>query len=293
MIASYATTPAETDLEKYQLPDSILEQYKLEVSGTNIVLRAKTTAYVDGVSGNDSNDGNSPTTAFKTLNKAYTTLGGGGGTIFIVNTVSITGTTQLTGTMYLDSSGKEALDSGKVTISRYAQPSAYNANTVDETGLTGFSTESFTGELFNVQSGGTLKVSDLVIDGHGTGVDVGVAATTSDGVEATAAMIRVSKDGELDLSDGAVLKNNNNTSNNGGAVRIYSGGTVSMDGGEIRDNISATGAGISALRNGADSDTVAELLGACSSRQIIRRYLPKQRMDGRTIVEEMYARVNS
>ena len=50
---------------------------------------------------------------------------------------------------------------------------------------------------------------------------------------------------------------------------------------------------ISALRNGADSDTVAELLGACSSRQIIRRYLPKQRMDGRAIVEEMYARVNS
>ena len=43
-----------------------------------------------------------------------------------------------------------------------------------------------------------------------------------------------------------------------------------------------------ALQAGADSDTVAELLGYYSSRQIIRRYMPRKAIDKKKIVERMY-----
>ena len=45
---------------------------------------------------------------------------------------------------------------------------------------------------------------------------------------------------------------------------------------------------IYALKAGMDSDTVAELLGCSSSRQVINRYIPRKSCDRRKIVEPIY-----
>ena len=45
---------------------------------------------------------------------------------------------------------------------------------------------------------------------------------------------------------------------------------------------------IYALKGGMDSDTVAELLGCSSSRQVINRYMPRKSCDRRKIVEQIY-----
>lgn len=45
---------------------------------------------------------------------------------------------------------------------------------------------------------------------------------------------------------------------------------------------------IYALKAGMDSDTVAELLGCSSSRQVINRYMPRKSCDRQQIVEQLY-----
>lgn len=45
---------------------------------------------------------------------------------------------------------------------------------------------------------------------------------------------------------------------------------------------------IYALKGGMDSDTVAELLGCSSSRQVINRYMQRKSCDRRKIVEQIY-----
>lgn len=242
-IAKYNGTPGEGELAKYSLPANIMEGYKLAVDGNYIVLRVNNTVYVDGVDGDDRNNG-TPDEPIATLREAYLRLQATGGTIYIVDTVSVSGSASLTlsGTRY--SGGSEdvvTIDSGSVSIKRYSHPSA----STNENPIEGYKAPGNLNALINITGGGSLRLSNIVVDGHSADF-TGSQTTTAPAVSAIDAMIIVGTSGVLELGDGAVLKNNNNAQDygSGGAIRI-GGGTVNMtSGSRIEANSAAYGAGI-------------------------------------------------
>lgn len=228
IIASYTEAPAETEKGKYLLDSSITALYKLDIQGNNIVLVAKGAAYVDGRSGDDSLDGTTPAKAVKTLKQAYENLAkDDGGTIYIVDTVTIGQGIALTENRYADNKNEIGIEDGTVTIRRYSKP---------EANVTGFTKASCTGVLFNIVEDGSLTLQNIAIDGHSQRFDAGKTETTAGGVNAQAAMLDVR--GTLTIEAGTVLRNNSNISTGvgGGAIRIRSTGKVSVHGGEIIGN---------------------------------------------------------
>ena len=228
VIASYTQAPAETEKSKYLLDSSITALYKLEIQGNDIVLVAKGAAYVDGRNGDDTLDGTTPAKAVKTLKQAYENLAAdGGGTIYIVDTVTIDQSIALTESRYADSQSEIAIEDGTVTIRRYSKP---------EASVEGFTKASCTGVMFSIAEDGSLTLQSIVVDGHSQRFDAGKAETTAGGVNAQAAMLDVR--GALTIEAETVLRNNNNTSASvgGGAIRIRSTGKVSIHGGEMVGN---------------------------------------------------------
>lgn len=233
IIATYTEAPAAAETGKYLLDSAITSLYKLKIDGNNVILVAKGAAYVDGKAGDDARDGTTPAKAVKTLKQAYANLqADGGGTIYIVDTVSIDQNVTLAKDSYFDDENEIPINGGSVTIRRYSKPDAT---------ITGFTKASCTGAMLQIQAGGALTLQDIVIDGHSQRFDAGKAETTANGVNAAAAMIDVS--GTLTMEAGAALKNNNNTSAavGGGAIRIRSTGTVRIHGGEITGNAAEMG----------------------------------------------------
>lgn len=234
IIATYTEAPDAAETSKYLLDSAITSLYKLKIVGNDVVLVAKGAAYVDGKAGDDARDGTTPANAVKTLKQAYANLEKEGGTIYIVNTVSIDQSISLTENSYIDDGNEIQIESGTVTIRRYSKPTAAAS-------LTGYTRASCTGAMFQIQAGGALTLQDIAIDGHSQSANTGKPETTANGVNATAAMIDVS--GTLTMEAGAALKNNNNTNTavGGGAIRIRSTGTVRIRGGEITGNAAKMG----------------------------------------------------
>ena len=234
IIATYTEAPDAAETGKYLLDSAITSLYKLKIVDNNVVLVAKGAAYVDGKAGDDARDGTTPANAVKTLKQAYANLEQEGGTIYIVDTVSIDQSISLTENSYIDDGNEISIKSGTVTIRRYSKPTAAAS-------LTGYTRASCTGAMFQIQAGGALTLQDIAIDGHSQSANTGKPETTATGVNAAAAMIDVS--GTLTMEAGAALKNNNNTSDRvgGGAIRIRSTGTVRIRGGEITGNAANMG----------------------------------------------------
>lgn len=165
-VVTYTTAPTSlnlnTELAKYTLSDDVAPLYKLARRSTDtkvFELQEKGGIYVDGTRSAASGDGTEPSKAVKTLGEAYQKLAGtGGGTIYVVNPVTVSGTITL-GRSYTESSTTYNAG-GPVTIKRYSKPAA-------------FTTGSNTGTLINV-TGGTLTLAEgLTVDGHSAAVTQG------------------------------------------------------------------------------------------------------------------------
>lgn len=233
VIAQYDEAPVSEEKDKYILEQSILDVYKVVIEGDQVLLRDKGAAYVDGVAGDDTRDGTTPENAVKTLKQAYANLQkDGGGTIYIVDTVTVDQYMILLGNQYIDLKDNIEVP-GNVRILRYSQPDAAAS-------LTGFQVPSFTGAMLNVT--GDLTLKNITMDGHGNAVKTDSEKTTAGAVQAVQPMLTVA--GQLTLDKGAVLCSNHNTAGNGGAVFVDSTGKLTVFEAELADNQAVHGSGV-------------------------------------------------
>ena len=219
--------------------------------------------YIDGNAGIDEGEdrvaGSTPETPVRTLKRAYELLKTrGGNTIYVVNTIQISGTAQATGNSYQGSDGHVILGStNKVNIVRYIQPD-FARNDPSLADEKGYKVDDFTGVLLNVADGSSAEFSqNIFFDGHRkpkTGTDYRMEAVVSRTSEAKAPMITVEEGGTLKLNDGVTLQDNNNTydaeteSGTDFAVRdggaIYNSGIATIDGALFTNNAAKKGSGV-------------------------------------------------
>ncbi|MGL4607649.1 MAG: hypothetical protein ACRCU3_09320 [Eubacteriaceae bacterium] len=237
--------PNLTDIKLFRLEESVTDLYALgsRVGQSNILeLQYRHRVYIDGVSGLDTNIGDTPITAVRTLEKAYTRLQEmGGGYLYVVNKVTINDDMTLSDTKYMAGTKTINVEGGTVEIRRYVVPDAQSSNPY-------FARPTFTGSLFEIAPGKTVDLGKIIMDGHKEIIANGdpfedVATTT----KANAPLISVLPGGNLNINSGAVLRNNDNTleaanSLDGGA--ISNAGTVHFDGGQLTGNAAKKGAGI-------------------------------------------------
>ncbi len=186
---------------------SAMAGFGLEADTDSVYLSTAGEIYVDGVAGYDGNSGLTVDKPVRTLAAAYTRLQGTGGTIYVLNTVSITADTVLT-KWSCAVGATEVKTTGAVRILRYAVNQA---------------------TLLKV-SGSTLTLSGITVDGAGSAA----AGNQS-------ALVTVETSGILRLEGGAVLSSNQ-SSGIGGAV--YNKGTTYIGNCTIKDNEAAKGDGI-------------------------------------------------
>ncbi len=210
-IADYPETATNAERASYNFQSNVTDYYVLRNRGTDdtvLELQFKSAIYIDGIHGDDANDGKTADTAVKTLKQAYTLLESTESSyLYVVDAVTTTADTSLTTTSYSDGNGDSVtLTVNPIEVYRYAQPTAHAS-------LTGFTHETNTGALFD-SAGGTLTLGDLVVNGHSnaiTGVnypDSRIAA----GAQAKSALLRTEEHGTLQLESGAVLRDNDNVS---------------------------------------------------------------------------------
>lgn len=231
VIAKYATTEtiSDTEKDKYRLDESILREYRVIVDNSDhtVKLVEKGAVYVDGENGLDTNNGANPENPFKTLEKAYSTLSNGGGTIYIVGTIHISDDTLLMNNLYSDLNSAVEITDGTVNILRYSKPNTTKA---------GFNVDSYTGTLIQVEKNSELLLQNIDIDGHGNDLNTNNETTTAKAVNAQSVMIHVN--GTLIMNEGTQLLNNHNVSQTeyGGALCINSTGRAEIYGGSIQGN---------------------------------------------------------
>ena len=189
--------------------------------------------YVDGINGNDeSGTGLNPSSAVKTLEKAYELLQTGG-SIYIVNTVSINEEMTITDTQYKDENKTINLhDNAKIKeIKRYVQPTSYGT-------LTGYNVETNKNFLINVDSNVNLTIDNITIDGHFNEVKNNSDKLNAMGITNVKALI--TSKGILNLKN--VVLQNNHSNENGGAV--FNSGEIFISDGEIKNNYANFGAAL-------------------------------------------------
>lgn len=191
--------------------------------------------YVDGLNGDDSNSGSTPSDPVATFKQAYTNLKDKGGIIYVVDTVPIDKKVTLTSTYYEDANGRvELAEDHYVFIMRYSKPTTVN---------NGFDVDSNVNKLIQVNASGELILENLVVDGHKNAVTEGSVNQIAEGVTAEAALITVEA-GVLNIKDGSVLQNNHNPAGYGGGVYVMPDGTLNMTGGLIQNHHAEFGGGI-------------------------------------------------
>lgn len=212
--------PAQGDIigqyesESYANPDNFTVSrrtigFGLAKDGDTVILDQGGSVYVDGIHGKDTNAGTSPEEPLMTMGRAYELLKYKGGTIYIVDTVTVTGNTELTGKRFSQSVGAASwTTAGSISVVRYEK----NQN-----------------PLFIVASG-IFTVSGLLIDGGGT-----------EAAEHASPLIRVNQGAKLQLEGNAVLRENH-SAGEGGAVRNE--GTVTLASCLITGNSAEKGSAI-------------------------------------------------
>ena len=274
LVVSYrsGTTLSATDVKGYTV--SGRQGYDVAVSDddkSQIILKMLGAVYIDGVNGKDTANGQTPATAVKTLNKAYSLLKTNkGGMLYVVNTVEIADTQKLTETSYTHYNTSIVLDKGTVQIQRYGKPSAYGDESqwTSSSSMEQFNVNSNENALFCVTGRGMLDLQTILIDGHSEAVTLtGSLAykTNAGGVSASAPLIQVAVGGKLNLGEGAVLQNNKNETAPdavdtaagklpGGAV--HNTGTVTVTGGTVKGNTCTGLKKTYTISTGGTSETV-------------------------------------
>ena len=189
--------------------------------------------YIDGINGNDeSGTGANPSSAIKTLKKAYELLQTGG-SIYVVDTISINEEISITDTQYKDKDTTINLqENAKIEkIKRYVQPIAYET-------LSGYDVESNINNLINVNSNGNLKIENIIIDGHYN--EVKNISDKLNAIGITNTKVMINSTGVLNLKN--VVLQNNHTNGSGGT--IYNSGNLTTSNSEIKDNHANFGGGI-------------------------------------------------
>lgn len=168
--------------------------------------------YLNGQSGDDSRDGLREDRAVQSLAKA----------IAVAQEKQLK-VIYITGTVSIGTSSGEVVSWPAGTIARHAQ---------------------FQGSLFDIASGNTATLANIVLDGN-AGAVAPNAPTES----------LVTCQGTLNIQEGAVLRNNSAlAANNGlafGGAIFCKAGVVNMTGGEIKDNKANFGGGIALMSHSA------------------------------------------
>ena len=146
-----------------------LTTLSLSQSGNDVVV-SSSAIYLDGVNGNDANNGSSAALAVRTFFMARQRLQATNGNyIIVVGTANLNNTNE---------------------ISNW--DINYNTNAVIQRGL------GFTGYLVNIPSGKHLTLSDITIDGNKTVMNISVSA-----------LINTANGGALTINNGTKIQNNN------------------------------------------------------------------------------------
>ncbi len=170
--------------------------------------------YLNGISGDGAADGRTPETAVKTFAQAKALLAEDG-TIYVTDMITVTG--QETWSLADKGSAKIARDESYIGEEPEEGHDYVNGPLVEVNGFRA-----------------SLTLEDVVLDGAN--------------IEAMTGLVTV-KSGSLKINDGAVLENAVGLQHNGGGLYIYGDGSVTMNGGIIRNNFSA-GYGGGVFNNG-------------------------------------------
>ena len=167
-------------------------------------IKPSDTVYVNGKSGDDQNDGLSKENAVKTLTKAKEIAQSNKDIVEIV----VTGQTDIEGDISLEDTNAKICRS-----------------------------KDYYKYLFNVPSGKTATLSNIIIDGK---------SNSNESIKES--LIRVNSGATLNINEGAVLRNNKimdikDTATRGGAVNAFEA-TINMTGGSVEENQASYGGGI-------------------------------------------------
>lgn len=226
--------PGADELEHYSFEDSIYGLYDVVYRDKvpNIIeLNQKTALYLDGVNGDDDNNGTTPATAFRTLKKLYEHIAqqqkdgaiiSKGVAVYIVGTVTLdmdgaqdvmlnnvlmkdpgSGKKYYKG-YYQDASTSQITVDGQVYFKRYAKPKAYDSN---DQSFNGYGKETMTAELFHVKDGANLTLRGIYLDGHSVEMESGNKLYAADGVRAEGPLVTVESGGLLNCQYAAVEGN--------------------------------------------------------------------------------------
>ena len=199
-VVTYASTTVSADVQIRSLSADNYFSRETALFSSLISSRAATpiNVYIDGTGtiGNDANNGLTPDSPVSSLSKAYELLKNTGGTIYIVDTVSVSGTVSLSNISYSDNTKTISLVSGtSVAIKRYAKETDSN-----------YTADSNINSLFEVQSGATLTLTNITIDGN------------RDNIDAKNTLINIFEGGTVYLTKASLQNNKNTAWVPGGAV---------------------------------------------------------------------------
>ena len=210
--------------------------------------------YLDGVAGKDGNSGMFPNEAKKTLNGVITSNGYTiNDPIFLVNTIQ----PKANGTLTWDASKflnavtvedenqytEEALRQlSQVKVYRYPgnhpRKDGETGNIVDQNNNILFYNGIFTGQMINVPEGTTFSMNNVCLDGGSqldNNTDYNPMGTT---MHSDYPLISIAEGATVSISNSSLV-NNKNTHATNLAGAIYNGGTLSVDGVSIKDNVSS------------------------------------------------------
>lgn len=209
--------PGDTELGYYDFADAVKAIYDVvsRAGAENVLeLEQRLCFYLDGQHGSNANDGLTPETAFRTLEKVYEAISreqSAGVMVYVVDTLEVTGSESpitLGNTSYTNPStgissyqgfyeqGATRIDiEGQVYFKRYAQPSVEEATPGT---LPGFAKETLLEPLFAVEEGGVLTLNGIYVDGHSQPSAGNIPQLVAPAVEAKAPLIRVQPGGKLE-----------------------------------------------------------------------------------------------
>lgn len=251
----------DSNTKKYfSLDSSILAIYHLEnrSSDKNILeLQQKGVVYLNGESGDDSEDGKTPKKAVRTLERAYEILKAGaeGGVITIVGKVTVDDEIKMnnindsTGAHgYYENVVKVIDAKGPVYFQRYARPDAWEEWEEERPEKDQYKTPTYTGVMIEIAASGKLTVDNVYFDGHSQEV-VGNPLFAAGKVEAGAPIFQVK--GSLIIPAGATIYRNHNTAADAKSAGVYvDGGTFQAVSVEISDVKTPNGKGSAIYQDG-------------------------------------------
>ncbi len=245
----------EDEIGAYRLEERVKNYFSLgKRSGAPWILELQVpvAVYIDGNTGdddpNDPDRGSTPSKPVKTMRRAYELLKTrAGNTIYVVDTVAMNVSADLTGVSYLDTNGNSIKlgSTDRVKIIRYIQPD-FAAADLGQAQARGYDVADFTGVMISIENGAVVTFgSNLFVDGHSEKKETAeypAEMVVSHTTEAKGPMIKVESGSTLELLSGSTLYDNDNSYNpadgdtgfDGGVV--YNSGTTLVNGAVFDNN---------------------------------------------------------